>query len=375
MEVKIAHIADVHLGVQCRGIGSKSELRGYEIKNTLLKILNVCKDEKIDFLLIAGDLFDDVNISDNYICDIKRLFSKVDFKIIISPGNHDPFTSDSPYNSKWPENVYIFKNSFMECLNFSDFNLNIWGTAFQGVYKKERSLKNVNINNDDKINICVMHGNILNSEDDNYCPIKIEDIEKSNMDYIALGHIHKSSSVGYAGTTYFAYSGCPEGSGFDEIGDKGFYIGSVSKGHCNLKFQKICKRTYNNLEIDVSDLHTDSEIADAIFNKAKSMHGENCFENLYKVTLVGMVSEDFCIDTVKIESLLNDKMFFVTVIDKTEADIDIDRLKFRNDFKSMFIKKMIDKIQKAENPEEKATLKMALKIGLAAFEKDVKYSW
>ena len=41
------------------------------------------------------------------------------------------------------------------------------------------------------------------------------------MDYIALGHIHKFSGIKRIGNTYYAYSGCPEGRGFDEEGDKG----------------------------------------------------------------------------------------------------------------------------------------------------------
>ena len=108
MQVKIAHIADIHLGVKCCGIGNRCEQRSSEITSTFYKIVKICEYENIDFLLIAGDLFDDVGVSELYLKELKRVFSKVNFKIIISPGNHDPHTPDSPYNTKWPKNVFIW---------------------------------------------------------------------------------------------------------------------------------------------------------------------------------------------------------------------------------------------------------------------------
>ena len=43
------------------------------------------------------------------------------------------------------------------------------------------------------------------------------------MDYIALGHRHSFSGINIAGRTHFAYSGCPQGRGFDELDEKGKY--------------------------------------------------------------------------------------------------------------------------------------------------------
>ena len=61
------------------------------------------------------------------------------------------------------------------------------------------------------------------------------------------------------------------------------------------------------------------------------------------------------------------------VIDNTEAKINIDSLSLRNDFKGIFIRKMIEKIKNSENEEQEHINKNALKIGLKAFYEDVKY--
>ncbi len=374
LEVKIAHCADLHIGSQCRGIGNKGEIRKHELKNTFFRILDECGSEKVNLLLIAGDLFDDVNLSVSDVQDVKNALSKVSFKVVISPGNHDPFTSDSPYAHQWPENIIIFKNNQIECVKIDDFKVRLWGFAFKGAYEKENFLKNLQIKKDDNfIDICVMHGNISSSGEDIYCPVRICDIERSRMDYIALGHVHKRSEVCRAGGTYYAYPGCPEGRGFDETGDKGFYIGTVSKNYCNLKFKKICKRTYEVIAVDISDADTENDVINLILQKIKKYCGESYTENLYKISLTGSVDEDFFIDVLKIETILNEKLFFAKVTDNTETEINAEKLKYRNDFKSIFIKKMLLKIENSKSEYEKAVNKKALKIGLAAFCGDVKY--
>ncbi len=373
MQVKIAHVADVHLGVKCSGIGSRYEQRGSEIASTFYKIIKICEYEKVDFLLIAGDLFDDVRVSESYLKELKRVFSKVNFKIVISPGNHDPFTPDSPYNTNWPNNVFIFKNSKMGKFSFPEFNVDIWGSAFVGPYKNKNFMSLAEVDSS-KVNICVIHGNLSNSERDDYCPISAHDIETSGMDYIALGHIHKRSNIGCVGRTHFAYPGCPEGSGFDEVGEKGFYIGTIAKGFCELEFKKVCRRTYENLEVNISNLDSECDIIDKILNQIKDAFGANYLDNLYKIRLTGYTNEDFFVDINSIESQINDRIFFVKLVDETETEIDTEKLGFRNDFKSIFIKKMLAKIETSVTDEEKDANKLALKLGLKAFESDVKYS-
>lgn len=373
MQVKIAHIADIHLGVKCCGIGNRCEQRSSEITSTFYKIVKICEYENIDFLLIAGDLFDDVGVSELYLKELKKVFSKVNFKIIISPGNHDPHTPDSPYNTKWPKNVFIFKSLNMDKFSFPEYGLDIWGSAFQGPYKNENLIGFADVD-ESKINLCVIHGNLSSLENDDYCPISAGDIGKSKMDYIALGHIHKRSNIGCVGKTHFAYPGCPEGSGFDETGKKGFYIGTIAKGICNLEFRSVCRRIYENLEVNISGLNSEHDIIDKILGEIQNIAGEDCFDNLYQIKLIGYTAEDFFVDINSIEAQINDKIFFVKLIDQTETEIDTEKLKFRNDFKSIFIKKMLTKIESSITDEEKDANKLALKLGLKAFERDVKYN-
>ena len=246
MKIKIAHCSDLHLKANYKN-------NYYESEDSFFSILNECKKHKVDLLLIAGDLFDDINLENFKITHIKQELKNFGIKTFISPGNHDPFTPDSPYNTpNWPENVYIFKENKLSYVSLPDLKVKVWGAAFNNTYETCSILKNSGIfKSDDFINICVIHGTITNnSSNEYYNPIKIEDIKKSNMDYIALGHFHKRTPILKEGNTFYAYSGSSCSKGFSETGEKGIYIGTISKKECDLKFIKTCKRSYEKISID-----------------------------------------------------------------------------------------------------------------------------
>lgn len=374
MKVKIAHCADLHIGTKISGLGHKAALRAVEIKNSFFNIINLCSKENVDLLCISGDLFDDVGIVTSDIEEIKNACKNVDFKIVISPGNHDPYSADSPYRGSWPENVVIFKNDYFENVEFDDIKVRVWGAAFKGRYENKSLFKNIVVPKDDFINLGVLHGEIVSSFKSQYNPIYIEDVEKSGFDYLALGHIHTRSKIYKSGETFYSYCGNAESSGFGDLGEKGIYLGEISKGFCNLKFIKTCKRAYYINEIDVSGLKSNSEIVSKITDFLKSEFGKNYGENIYKIILIGEVSEDVLIDPQNIKSILEQSVFYCDVEDDTEIEINLENISCKNDFKGLFIRKIAEKINEQITEEEKSIYKKALKIGLNSFEKDVKYS-
>ena len=162
-------------------------------------------------------------------------------------------------------------------IEFDDIKTRVFGAAFKGRYENKSLLKNVVVPKDDFINLCVLHGEILSSNSCKslYNPIFTEDIEKSGLDYLALGHIHMRSKIYKLDETFYSYPGNTESSGFGDLGEKGIYLGEISKGFCNLKFIKTCKRAYYVKEINISGLKTDSEIARKIISSLKEEFGEN----------------------------------------------------------------------------------------------------
>ncbi len=372
--IKILHCGDFHIGAQNYYLRNKAKQRRSEILSTLEKIVGICKDEHIEVMLIAGDLFDSNHVENSALKVVKRLFSEIpDTFIAISAGNHDYITSDSPYiNSKWPSNVHIFGTS-LESIKLPHKNVTIWGCSFSTPYLERPLIRNIDAA-DDMINLMVMHGEFVSeNQSSKFNPITKSNLSYCGMDYVALGHIHQSSSVHSAGKTFFAYCGCPESQGFEETGLKGVYTGTVSKGRCNLTFRPVQYRICATIQADITGLRTHDEIVDSVHKKLMSAYGENYRDNIYRITFTGTLQTDEPADFIQIEKNLLEEIFFVQVRNYTKPDINLEELASEMNLKGIFVKKMLEKIESVSDKVEKNNLEKAMYLGLSAFDGEVNH--
>ncbi len=367
--VKIVHTADLHFDTPFNEVDEKQRLiNKEELKEVFKNIINFCKEKHVDILLLAGDIFDNLTLSRETIHFIENIFNDIkETRVFISPGNHDPYDNNSFYKLiKWPENVYVFKGN-LEKIYIEELKTNVWGAAFNGKYVRKSILKGFS-QNDEEINIMVIHGELSSSEEGNeYNPITLKNIRESGMDYIALGHRHNFSGVLKEGSTFYSYSGCPQGRGFDETGDKGIVYGYVAKGFAELSFIKTCKRNYEEVYVDISNLFGYEEIREKILDSIKENDRKN---NLYKIILKGEVSEKFHIEEKIVKSKLLNDFYFCKVIDKTSIALDIKELSKGYSVKSIFVRKLVKKLKEAKTDEEREVIKMALKIGISSLSED-----
>ncbi len=370
--VKILHCADIHIGAAESFLNERAEGRRTETLITFENIIKAAKQNNVNILLIAGDLFNSNNIEKSFSDRVFDCMTSVpDIKIVIAAGNHDPLNHNSPYKTaSLPKNVYVLdtKDCFVE---FADLNTRVYGKSFKEVYMQGVSAFSLKPDAD-FINIMCIHGELRSDLGSDYNSITNSFIENSGMDYMALGHVHKRSDVAKIGNTYVSYCGCPEGQGFDELGEKGVYVGDISKDNCNLKFIPTAKRMHIAEKIDISGYNTSAEIADFIINEIKQKHGDNYNDNLYKIILTGAIQDGVDISVPEITSRLNSLLYFAKVKDKTEIKIDFDAISQEQSLKGIFVKKMLEKINAADHTQ-KEILKAALNIGLKAFTAEVSY--
>lgn len=365
--VKILHTADIHIGAKDAFLGTAAESRKFETLLTFEKIVNLAITEKVAFLLIAGDLFDSNSVDSAL---IEGVFTKIasvpEIKVIFAAGNHDPLNADSPFkNRPLPQNLYVLPEKDT-CLTFEDDGVKIYGRSFESVYLKGE--EELTLTPDDNyINIMVQHGELRADLGSDYNSITPKFVKKSGMDYIALGHVHKSTPVGKLENTHFAYCGCPEGQGFDELGQKGVYLGEISKGTHTLSFVPVAKRKHCVLKVDVTECE---DIYGKILTELKS-DSENFADNLYKIELVGSVQPEVKINTAELTARLQELVYFVNVKDKTELAIDYELLATEPTLKGVFVKNMLKKLEVAD---DKQAVKRALNLGLRAFETQVNYN-
>lgn len=368
--VKILHCADVHIGAEESFLGVKAESRRRETLLTFEKIVDLCVQNGVTVLLIAGDLFHSNNIPGSFFeAVISKIKSVPDLKVVYVAGNHDPLNARSPFSKgNLPQNLYILGTE-ESYITFDELNLRVYGRSFESAFLTGKTAPALRCD-DNYINISLIHGELFGDLSSQYNAVTREYIENSKMDYIALGHVHKRSDISKIGDTYFAYSGCPEGQGFDELDQKGVYIGEVGKGICNLMFLPIARRQHIFEKIDVTNIGELS--ADYILNILKEKYGDSYGENLYKIELIGSITPDAEINTEDITVRLNDRVYFAKLKNSTSLKLDFNALSKEKSLKGIFVKNMLEKINNAAD-EEKAKYEYALNIGLKAFRQEVKF--
>lgn len=368
--VKILHCADLHIGASEALLGEKSYSRKAEALITFENIIKLAAEESVELVLIAGDLFCSNSVDRAGVNRVLECIGSLSVPVVYAAGNHDPFNAGSPlYTAKLPDNLHILPEKD-SVLFFGDINTRVYGRSFGEVYLpgEERFTLTPEV---DSINIMCQHGEVRSDLSSNYNSITTGFIDNCKMDYIALGHIHKRSEIMRRGDTFFAYCGCAEGLGFDELGDKGVYIGEVGKGKCDLKFYKTSVRNHEKVTVDVSECADNPAAAEKVLFDLQAKYGEKFADNIYKIILTGDVADGRFFDTGEIASRLAGALYFAKVSDRTEVKHDLEVLRREKTLKGIFVSKMLERIEK--DPENRK-LRDALNIGLKAFTSEVDYS-
>ncbi len=215
--IKILHSADWHM--------DSPLLADQSLRQALLqipsKVAAACKEHRCDLMLLSGDLFDGP-CSNESLQALKKALQEVSVPVFITPGNHDFIGSDNPWLTElWPENVHIFTRCSIESVTLADLDCRIYGAAFTSM-DCPGLLADFTTNGSEQYQLGIFHGDPTQVTSP-YCPITTQQVKDSNLDYLALGHIHKGGSF-RAGRTLCAWPGCPMGRGYDEEGEKGILI-------------------------------------------------------------------------------------------------------------------------------------------------------
>lgn len=366
--VKIMHIGDVHLDspFSCSDM-RKAELRKIELRSAFSSVLDKANAENVDIVLISGDLFDSENVTRETASFLQKKFAEnSNCRFVISPGNHDPYTQNSVYAKvKFPQNVYVFRSSRVSRICFDDLKTDVYGYAFEEKQMENVPFAGVKPVLKDRINILCAHGDML-SERSHTCPIHIHDIERSEFDYVALGHIHNGTDIQTAGKTYYAYSGCLEGRDFGECGDKGGILCSFDKneGQLSATFKRFdfSKRKYITEKINVTGAQSTGDILPLI-KKCISDNGYDT-RTLLRVILYGEVSPEFVLQKSYFDSVAG-TLFYFELVDNTKPFFDIGALKNDPTLRGAFYRELLPYLE-SEDEKMRETGMRALKYGLSS---------
>lgn len=363
--IKVFHCADIHLDSPFSLFSPReAEKRRIELRAAFTSALMFARESKADLFIISGDLFDGEYVTRDTKEMLLREFAKVpEMKIFISPGNHDPFTAGSVYETtEFPENVHIFGGE-RECVHLSDLGVDVYGFGFTSKDYISSPVAGWSGLNKEKINILVCHGDTTSASSTSG-PISKRDIAESGFDYIALGHIHKATGLLSENGVSYAYPGCIEGRGFDELGYKGAMFGTIEKGNVDMKSYRFSKSRYEWITVDISNATEKHEALEIIRNAIKPYSDDTAL----RLTLKGELKNAFVILPNEIGKGC-EYPYFIEIIDETNLVPDFGELEKNNTLKGIFCRKISSEMEKCEpDSEEYKVLALALKYGISALE-------
>lgn len=281
--MKFIHLADVHLGhVPDRGC-SWSDVRGEEIWETFRRVVTGIRENPVDFLFIAGDLFHRQPLL-RELKEVNYLFSTIpDTRVFLMAGNHDYLKKDSFYPAfAWAENVTFFQSREISCerVELAEEVVYVYGHSYHSREIREPLYNRISLadTSEETKKVCsilMAHGG-----DDKHIPIDFRSLAGAGFDYVALGHVHKPEIL-Y--DHKMAYAGSMEPLDRTETGHHGWIEGSYTAGKIRIQFVPGAKRSYQRLLLTVREETTQYDLEDQL-KMELSTHGK---ENLYQVVIRG----------------------------------------------------------------------------------------
>ena len=306
---KFIHCADVHLGskMESKLPKEKADERRAEVRSTFHRMVEYAKKEGIRAILLSGDVFDSdrpLKRDKEFFYDVVKGNPEIDFLYL--RGNHDGKES---YTEEGIDNLKTFSNEWSG-YHYDDVyicGLEISRDNAQSMYSTLKLDK-------DKINLVMLHGNVEATT--GVDKVHVGKLADKNIDYLALGHIHSYSENKLDDRGRYAFSGCLEGRGFDEMGEKGFVVLEVDEG-VKSTFVPFAQRIIHEYTVDISATANGYDAYKKVMEQVKLDPA-----NLYRIYLTGEVGYESETLEEDVERLLSIECYFVSVKNRTVRKID-----------------------------------------------------
>lgn len=234
--MKFIHAADVHLDSPMRGLedyaGAPVERLRLATRRAMDNVVQLCLAENVDFLLIAGDLFDtacrDFNSALSAAAQMQKL-NRANIPVYLILGNHDS-RDEMARQVPWPGNVTLFDHKHPHTVRHPSLPVAIHGMSYPKREVMENLVPIYPAPVPDCFNIGLLHTNAGgNPHHDAYAPSSVEELAAKGYDYWALGHVHDFEIL--LERPHVVYSGTTQGRHARELGLKGCLLVQVDNEH------------------------------------------------------------------------------------------------------------------------------------------------
>lgn len=367
------HCADLHLDSRMESHLSQfqAQNRRKELVQTFLRMAAYAIQHDIQAILISGDLFDTEHTSAFTIASVLNCIQEhpqVDFLYL--PGNHDNQVLNTlSFGMDWPDNLWILRSAGTPDVNPS-FDCNPAVLSHTVTQKSYGQIVVTGLTGDirllpplspSQVNLVMLHGQICphavscENSTGNIFNYSLKDLSGQNIDYIAAGHIHQYQSGAIDSRGYYCYSGCLEGRGFDECGEKGFVLLDITiqdtseKAQLSFQFIPFASRRFYDLDLDLTDC-TNYQSAwqqiEYLFSSIDNTH-------LVRLKLTGRIPPELNLHTDWLLQKYSDDFYLLYIEDCTKPLISYEDYRYDISLKGEFIRLVLSDPDLKDEEKEK----------------------
>jgi DNA repair exonuclease SbcCD nuclease subunit len=376
--LRVLHTADVHLGARHADLGERAAALRDRRFAAFSAAVDLAIEEKVDLVLIAGDLFDS-NVQprrsvERVAAELKRLVA-ARIRTVIIPGTHDVYTRASIYRAfdlptlagSTPDDDWItLLTPEVHAVHLAAIDAVVHGRVFATARAPHSPLEAFDATKDDRATwrIGLVHGAIAipGKTDHDDVVVTTEEIGASGLHYLALGHWH-SMQQGRAGGTTYAYPGAPEPVAIDQdrAGNVLLVELEMANGKADVRIEAraVGRTRFERLEIDAAELGGQADLAQRLGGRADP-------DLILDVRLTGVRPDALDLHVDEVESQLGDRFFGLRLTDRSTPALSEGPLPSPDTIAGAFIRDVearIAELEAAEQVDEAAELRDVLRLG------------
>lgn len=275
---KFIHAADIHLDSPLKGLEVYEGAPVQEIRTATRRafegMIELALDERVDFVIIAGDVYDgdwrDYNTGLFFVRQATRLL-EADIPLFLLAGNHDA-ANRMTRSLKLPENVTRLRHESPQTVTLEDLGVAIHGQSFAQAATFDDLSASYPTALSGMFNIGVLHTSATGYEGhDAYAPCTVEGLSHKNYDYWALGHVHKRETL--CNDPPIGFCGNLQGRHIRETGAKGCLLARVEDDlSVQSEFRPLDVMRWERAAVDVTDARGTDEVLSRVATSLRECH-------------------------------------------------------------------------------------------------------
>lgn len=275
--MRFIHCADIHLDSPLRGLdaydGAPAEEMRQATRRAFANIVDLALERSVDFVLIAGDIFDgdwpDFNTGLYFASQLRRL-ADAEIRVFLSYGNHDA-VSKLTKTVPLPKNVFSFPAKSPATEIIESLGVAIHGQSFASEAVTVDLAADYPAPRAGLLNIGVLHTALSGREGHQpYAPTTADRLADKGYDYWALGHVHNRETV--RESPWIVFPGNTQGRHARETGAKGCMVVDAEQGVGiqSVEFVATDVARWHHINIDIAALGTEDALHTAVQSEVRA---------------------------------------------------------------------------------------------------------